>query len=757
MATPAPGAPEPSSPPRRPGLAAGALRALLVALVAAAAGLLLAPPGTHRLPGPEALGTPAPFTIKADRDYDIADADATARRRAEAAAAQPPVYDLDAGASDEAAARIHAAFELMRAADPASWPARRTAFVASLQVIASAEDQAALGATRFAETEEHALAALAHSGLDGMVVADAQLLPAERERGLTVRVFRDGVVQGERTLLDLAAVRSVDQARDEVVRQAAAFLALEPPRVRAALVRIALAMVRPTLVHNQAESDRRRADAGADVKPVVLAVKRGEKIVEDGERIERHHLVILEGIRAQRKGEEPGWLQLGAGVLVALLVVLLWGFATRHVPGFRPGQRDALLLATLLAGTLALGFVGFAAADALEARFPAFVPPSLHYLVPVAAGAMVVAQVLSAPVGLLFGVAAGLCAGLMADSSATYTLHAIVTSAVAAGHAGGGSERATPFRASLWVGVVGAGLAVAIGLAGGRAPPDVAVAGLAAWVGGAVMIPVVVFAVLPLVEAVFGYVTDAKLAELASLNHPALKELILQAPGTYHHSILMGSMVESAARAIGANPLLAKVCAYYHDVGKIRNAGYFAENQRGESRHAGLAPSMSALIVKRHVTDGLELARQWRLPRPVTDVIAQHHGTRLVGSFWAQAHAAGEGSARSQLDESLFRYTGPKPASREAALVLIADACEASARELERADEAALLALVRRRIEEAFEEGQLDASDLALRDLDPMGRAMVGVLLAVRSVPADAPPRPGTAGEVPPVKLVGEP
>jgi putative nucleotidyltransferase with HDIG domain len=216
----------------------------------------------------------------------------------------------------------------------------------------------------------------------------------------------------------------------------------------------------------------------------------------------------------------------------------------------------------------------------------------------------------------------------------------------------------------------------------------------------------------------------------------------------------MGEMVEAAARAIGANPLLAKVCAYYHDIGKIRNPGYFSENQRGESRHAGLAPSMSALIVKRHVTDGLELARQWRLPRPVVDVIAQHHGTRLVGAFWAQAHE-GDAAARAALDEGLFRYPGPKPTSREAALVLVADACEASARELDRADPGALEALVRRRIQEAFEEGQLDASDLALRDLPVVAEAMARALLALRPARNEPPQRLDDASPI--VKLVGDP
>ncbi|MFT3915400.1 MAG: HDIG domain-containing protein [Anaeromyxobacteraceae bacterium] len=351
--------------------------------------------------------------------------------------------------------------------------------------------------------------------------------------------------------------------------------------------------------------------------------------------------------------------------------------------------------------------------------------------------------------------AAGLATGLVANASASFAVFATTTSVVAAGAFPGAQDRASPFRAAATVGLVGAAIAVATAAADGRALQEVAVAGITALAGGALLLPVAVLAALPLVERAFGYVTDGKLLELASLNHPALKELILQAPGTYHHSIRMGTLVEAAASAVGANPLLAKVCAYYHDIGKIRNPAYFAENLRGENKHDGLAPSMSALIVKRHVTDGLELARQWRLPRPVADAIAQHHGTRLVAYFWARARA-GEGATRVAPDEPLFRYPGPRPQTREAALVLLADVCEASARELERADEPGLHALVRRRIQEAFEEGQLDACDLTLRDLGLIGDALARSLLALQPAQRAEPPREG--GERPsPVKLVGEP
>ncbi|WP_248355103.1 HD family phosphohydrolase [Anaeromyxobacter oryzae] len=755
------------------------LRIALVAAVAAACGWLLAPGAVHRLPGPEALGTPAPATIKADRDYDIVDEEATARRRADEAASVRPVYDLEDGAADEAVARIHAAFDLMRDEEQAfrqagrdvrdardvseldrRYTAQRAGFVSRLQVVVRDEDLAALAAARFSEDVERELAALAQRGLSGMIVEDLKLLPADREQGFAVRTFRSGALQGERVLADRALVRDVATARDEVVRTAAARLERAPAPLRAAVVRLATAMVRPTLSHDQAETERRRADAAARVKPVGIPVKRGEKIIGDGERVEKRHLVVFDGIRAQRKGEDLAHLRLGGGLLVALAVAVLWRFARRNVPRFRPARRDALLLAVVLVATLGMGAIGLTIADALHERVPSLPPPALSYLVPFAAGAMIVRQVLSAEAALLLAIASGLTAGLLAGQSIGFALFATLGSVAAAGVIQGGRDRTSFFRAGLAVGAVGAAVVAALGLYAGRGALEIGTAAVAALLGGAVLLPVVVVGSLPLVEGVFGYVTDVKLLELANLNHPALKELIVQAPGTYHHSILMGSLVEAGAQAIGANPLLARVCAYYHDLGKIRNPLYFAENQRGgENRHDTLAPSMSALIVKRHVTDGLELARHWRLPRPVQDAIPQHHGTRLVAYFWAKAQqrASDEGGRAAVLDEGLFRYPGPKPQTREAALVMIADACEASSRALIDPTGGAIRGLVAKRINEIFSEGQLDECELTLRDLNAIAAAMVRALEAIYHTRPEYPGRPRDDAQRPTVQLVAKP
>jgi putative nucleotidyltransferase with HDIG domain len=747
---------------------AGALLAVALVLVVAAGSSWLLAPGafTQRIPGDDALGTPALGNFKAARDYDVLDAEATREQRDAAVAAELPVFDWDERAAEEAAGRIGDAFRFMREVI-ASAPhapetrrrelaldlrrlvsAQRGAFEARLGIRVSEEDLAALAEGRFAEELEEELVTLANLGLSGKVLADRGRLTVARERGIVSRTIRHGVPQAEQELLDPSVIRDLDDARGEVERAVAALPdGVTHPR-RLALKHLALGLTRPTLVFDLAETALRQRNAAERVKPVVVHVRRGEKIIGDGEVIEKRHLVIFRGIREQTRGRDAVQVRLGATALISVLLLLLWRHAQRHVPGFRPRLRDGVMLAAATLATAALAAAGLAVGDALHDRFPRLSPEVFFYLVPFAAGATVIRSVLSAELALLFGVASGGLVGLIAGNSLFLALHAMLTSVMAAGLVSRTRDRAGLFRVGAAVAALGVLLAFATSLFTGRGFADALAPALAAAVSGGVFLPVLTAGTLPLVEWLFGYVTDLKLLELANLNHPALKDLIVQAPGTYHHSVIMGSLVEAAAEAIGANPLLARVCAYYHDLGKIRNPLYFSENQRAENRHDELAPSMSALIVKRHIPDGIELARHWRLPQAVADCIPQHHGTRYISFFWAKAQQrAREGGAPGGLpDDDIFRYPGPKPQSRETALVMIADACEASVRSLPEVSTERLRELVQKRINEVFGEGQLDECELTLRDLNSIAAAMVRALEAVYHRRPEYPGRPPGAG-----------
>lgn len=212
------------------------------------------------------------------------------------------------------------------------------------------------------------------------------------------------------------------------------------------------------------------------------------------------------------------------------------------------------------------------------------------------------------------------------------------------------------------------------------------------------------------------------------MNAPILRQLMIEAPGTYHHSILVGNLAEAAAESINANPLLARVASYYHDIGKIKKPLYFIENAGGQrNRHDKLAPSMSALILTSHVKDGVELAREHKLGVELIDIIQQHHGTTLIKFFYGRAKDQADPEVQ-QIDERDYRYHGPKPQTREAALIMLADAVEAASRTLTDPTPARIQGMVQKLINNIFIDGQLDECDLTLKDLNQIAKSFNRVL-----------------------------
>ena len=215
--------------------------------------------------------------------------------------------------------------------------------------------------------------------------------------------------------------------------------------------------------------------------------------------------------------------------------------------------------------------------------------------------------------------------------------------------------------------------------------------------------------------------------ELTDLNHPILRRLTMEAPGTHHHSLMVGNLAEAAAEAIGANSLLARVCSYYHDVGKLNRPEYFGENQTGYNKHDGLSPVMSSRIIAGHVKDGVELAREYGLCQPVVDIIQQHHGTDLIRFFYEKAN---RGDKHNQVRQEDFRYPGPKPQSREAAVVMVADAIESASRSLNNLTHARLRTVADKIVNTRFADGQFDNCDVTLRDLHVIAERIVTMLLS---------------------------
>ena len=245
---------------------------------------------------------------------------------------------------------------------------------------------------------------------------------------------------------------------------------------------------------------------------------------------------------------------------------------------------------------------------------------------------------------------------------------------------------------------------------------------------------VIAVGLTPVVEFLSGYASDMRLIEMATLDHPLLKDLSVQAPGTWNHSMVIGMMVESAADAIGANPVVCRVGAYFHDVGKTTKPLYFVENQSlGDNRHDKLSPSMSALIIRAHVKEGVELARKHRLPQVIEDLIAQHHGTSMIEYFYEKARKEAEesGNEADSVDKASFSYPGPKPQTREAGLLMLADGIEAATRTLSEPSFDRIQGLVQKMINKVFASGELNECDLTLRDLHVIAKCFTRVLSGI--------------------------
>ena len=532
--------------------------------------------------------------------------------------------------------------------------------------------------------------------------------------GAAVTAPKAGFAVARRT-----AVNAVDSALAEGVR--ADDLAMARERVRGTVRRgslapglaalaaeVGVAVVRPTLEVDEARTAERRQSAADLVPPIRTRVQRGQSILRKGDVITPTHLAMLSAV-----GVYPPrvtWAAVGGvAAVVALLLFVTAIYLWQVQPEIWAADRDLVLWGVVVVGTI---FVS----QAVDA--PRFNP----YLMPAAAGSMLIGILMRPRLAMFSSAVLALLVGL-----ASGRIFAPVVVAFTGGLVGVFATRQIHRRsdfgmAGLLVGLTSAAASLAAGLVDGLALPEMA--GRAAWaMGNGLLSGIITIGVLPFLEQLFGLVTPIKLLELESPAHPLLRRLQLEAPGTYHHSIMVGNLAEAAAEAVGADALLVRVGTYYHDIGKLRRPAFFVENQMGiDNPHEKMTPSLSALTVGAHVRDGLDLARESRLPETIAAFIPQHHGTALMAYFFHQALERGDA-----LDEGAFRYEGPKPQTRETAIVMLADAVEATVRSLTRPTPDRVDEVVRRLIREKLEDGQLDECALTFRDLDKIAAAFVRI------------------------------
>ena len=753
--------------PSGPALFAAALFACLALSALLTLEILPGPVGGLAVGMPE-VGDIADHDEKAPFALTIPDPPATERLRREATDAAPAVYDFDDKRSSAVRDSIAAAFAAARAVRAAAPPARgapppppdaaartpASAFREALGPDVQVPDPALahLEKGRFSGEDERLLGQLVEGAAGRMIIDDA----AEFDRQAESRtvVVRDLVSGNERSLKPNSHVLSTEAARALVDKNAAEVLTSAPAAARAALTPLARALVRPNLSFNLRATDERRKAAEANVKEATISLRKGEIIVRDGDPITERHLLILNGIRQQQSALSRAAVFIGVAVLLFAVMRVVWRFGATSLQRFPRRSRDAWFLLTVLVGTsLGTSLALFVTELTGESpRLQSLVdewPGVLQFVIPVAAATMLVRMVQSAETAALFAALVSVIVGMQVHADLGFTFYALTGSLTAAISAGRVVERGTLMRAGLRVGLANATVVLALLLLGNHFSLSAGALAVALALANGALCGILVSGFAPVIEWLFSYTTDVKLLELANREQSLLRELELRAPGTYHHSMMVGHLAEKAAEAIGANALLAKVAGYYHDIGKMRRPQFFVENvtiTQGENRHEKLSPSMSARIIQAHVKDGVEMAEQHHLALPILRGIMEHHGTSVIRFFYEKAKEFADPEKGDLVAEHDYRYPGPKPQTREAGILMLADSVEAASRTLADTAPARVQQLVQRIINNYFRDGQLDECNLTLRDLHAIARSFIETLSAIRHERIDYPETTDAAG-----------
>ncbi len=427
----------------------------------------------------------------------------------------------------------------------------------------------------------------------------------------------------------------------------------------------------------------------------------------------------------------------GISLINVLLLLILYKDFIRYKPQIKKDYKLLLLIGTLLAGNLLIGRIFYYVLQGFTKWLGTIDPFLLVYAVPLATGSMLSALLIDIHTAIVFTVITSLLAGLWLNNP-LYSIFVFASGLTAAFGVIRCRKRSAIWKAGLSVSLVSVCTALIITLFKGQLlTVEPFIAAGSGFLNGIIVI-MLVSALLPIFEYVFNLTTDISLLELLDLNQPLMRELLVEAPGTYHHSIIVGNLAEAAAEEVGVNPLLARVSAYYHDIGKIKMPDYFIENQIASvSKHDKLAPQMSSLILLSHVKEGVELAKKHKLPQVIIDIIQQHHGTSIQTFFYQKAKE--QHDKITPLTEEDFRYPGPKPKSRVAALVLMADAVEAASRVLTDTTPARVSLLVDRIINHCIIDGQLDNCELTFKDIREIRSHFVYLLTSMYHKRIDYP------------------
>lgn len=477
----------------------------------------------------------------------------------------------------------------------------------------------------------------------------------------------------------------------------------EQKRLTAALAK---AYLTTNVILDKEATDQRVAAALSNMEPVRGTVQKGQILVRHGDIVTQEQVDLMTELGLY--SSPIGILSVsGIFVLVFVVIWMVRAYLRKFDPTIYRDDKQIFLIILVATGALLFG------------KMANFYSP---FVSPMAVGTLLLSILIGLRVGLCVGTALACFFCIMADFDVRILIGAFLGNCIAVYSISRLAYGNSLTRTGLMLGVCNFLVVGAMGAAKSMALGEVFYDSFLA-MGGGILSAVITIGVLPYLENAFQITTPVKLLQLGQSNHPLLKRLLLEAPGTHHHGLVVANLAEAAANEVGADPILVRVGSYYHDVGKMYRPAFFVENQfGGENPHDQIAPLLSARIITAHVRDGISLCREYNIPQPIIDIVAQHHGTTSVAYFYHKAKQEAQGEEVSEDD---FRYDGPKPQTKEAALVMLADSCEAAVRSLGKPSSAQIETMVRKIITARLQEGQLGECNLTLRDLKTIGDVFI--------------------------------
>ena len=695
------------------------------------------------------LGDVVTRDIKAAKNFLIEDKDATEASRKQAVENVLTVYDHDVNISTKTNQKTKKVFDDLRATietvksidspkktETSSseneeqklivhnliWQ-KKADFEEKIGISVSDADYKILELEAFSSDISNLISSILTEIFDNGVVANKEMLLKETDRGI---ILSDIKTKNEMLVYNLKHFYGLDQAKTMVKVIGNPLLQNKTPDLRNLIVDFAQKLIQPNITLNRSETEKRKKKAHSAVKPVFYKIKSGEMLLREGERVTKDQLLKLKIYQEGVKNEKVLTNCIGSALFILCILMTIYALCIHNRPNLN-NTKNLLFLASVLITFFFISSISESLADPVSHYTPFSISAdSISYGIPLAAGAMTTCLFLGIELAIPIAMLIAIGTAIIFKNRFDIFIYFLLNSLMAAYWMQNCRERKVFIKAGLKLGLLNVILVTVV---------DVYIGGTTIFklmwdwgfaFSGGVGAGIVTAGIAPLVEIAFDYTTDIKLLELANLDQPILRRLMLEAPGTYHHSVIIGTMVEAAASEIGANPSLAKVCGYFHDIGKIRKPLYFIENQaNGVNRHDKLAPSMSSLILIAHIKDGVEIAKQNKLGHAIIETIRQSHGTSLISYFYDKAKQL---KGENGININDFRYPGPKPQTREAGLVMLADAVEAASRTLSNPTPTRIKGLVQNLINRIFSDGQLDNCELTLKDLHNIAKSFNKIL-----------------------------